>query len=105
MRWKMKCKAFILLLTTIFLWASLAAFSHKTYASEGQQFKPKSENVTAAVAPKLSVGEQTESDHLLATVASFTLTKPHTSLYKILSTSLSTRKSVKAYLIFRVFRN
>ena len=101
----MKRRVFTLLLSTIFLWASLAAYSHRTFASEGQQFKPKSENVAVALAPKLSVGEQTESDHLLATIASFTLTKPHTTLHKILSTSISIRKSVKAYLIFRVFRN
>jgi hypothetical protein len=105
MRWEMKRRAFTLLLSIIFLWASLAAYSHKIYTSEGQQFKPRSENVAVAVAPKLSVSEQTESDHLLATVASFTITKSHAALHKILSTSLSIRKSVKAYLIFRVFRN
>lgn len=101
----MKGRVFTLLLSTIILWASLAAYNNKTYSSDGQQFNPKSENVAVAVAPKLSVGEQAESDHLLATVASFTLTKPHTALHKILNTSPSIRKSVKAYLIFRVFRN
>ena len=101
----MKRRFFTLFLGTIILWASLAAYSYDTYASHGTHLKPASENVTPAVAPKLSVGEQAESDQLLAAVVSLVIAKPALSFRKILYISPSIHKSVKAYIIFRVFRN
>lgn len=101
----MKRRVFTLLLSAIILWASLAAYSDKTYASDVQQFRPTSESLAVAIAPKFSEGEQVNTDHLLAAIGSIALTKSHALHQKILYTSPSIHKSVKAYIIFRVFRN
>ena len=101
----MKSRVFTFLLSAIILWASLAAYSHKTYASDVQQFKVSTECVTAAIAPRLSEGEQLNTDHLLAVIGTFWFAKTQVLHQKILNTSSSICKSVKAYIIFKVFRN
>ena len=102
---KMKRRVFTLFLSLIILWGSLAAYSHKTFASDVQQFRPSSESVTVAIAPKFHEGVQVNTDFLLATAGSISLVKAHALHDKILYISPSIRKSVKAYIIFRVFRN
>lgn len=101
----MKRRIFTLFLSVIILWASLAAYGHKTYASDVQQYRPSTESVAVAIAPKFAEGVQVNTDHLLATSGSFSGMKPHALHEKILYTSPLIRKSVKAYIIFRVLRN
>jgi hypothetical protein len=102
---KMKRRVFAFLLSVVILWASLATFGHRTYSSDGQHYSPARENVTVAIAPKLGIAEQENIDHSLVTVGSFSLTRFHSLPQKIQSISPSIRKSIKAYIIFRVFRN
>ena len=101
----MKSRVFILFLSVTILWASLAAYSHKTYASDLRQFRPSCESVAVAIAPKFSEGEQADADHLIAIIGSLSFAKSHAVYQKIFYTSPSIHKSVKAYIIFRVFRN
>lgn len=101
----MKRRVFTFLLSVIILWASLATFGHKTYTSDVQQYRAAHENVTVAIAPKLGIIEQENNDHSLVTIGSFSFTRFHSLPQKIQNTSTLVRKSVKAYLIFRVFRN
>ena len=103
--WEMKSRVFTFLLSCVILWASLAAYTHKTYASNVQQYRVSTESVAAAIGPRLSEGEQLTTDHLLPVIGTFSFAKTHALHHKILNTSPSIRKSVKAYLIFRVFRN
>ena len=101
----MKRRAFTLFLSAIILWVSLAAYSSKTYASGVKQFRPTCESVAVAIAQKFSEGEQADTDHLLATIASVSIAKSQVLSQKILYSPPSIHKSVKAYIIFRVFRN
>ncbi len=101
----MKSRVLTFLLSVIILWASLAAYSHKAYSSDGQQYRAARENVTVAIAPKLSAAEQENTDHPLVTFAPFSVARFNGQPQKIQFTSVSICKSVKAYIIFRVFRN
>jgi hypothetical protein len=101
----MKRRVFAVLLSGIILWASLATFGHETYSSDAQQYRAAHENVTVAIAPKLGIAELENTDHSLLTVGSFSLNRFQSLPQKIQSTSPLIRKSVKAYIIFRVFRN
>jgi hypothetical protein len=101
----MKRRVFAFLLSGIILWASLATIGHKTYSSDGQQYMATHENVAVAIAPKLGIAEQENTDHLPVTTGSFSFTRFHGLPQKIQNTSPLIRKSVKAYIIFRVFRN
>ena len=100
----MKRRVFTILLSAIILWASLAAYAHKTYASDIRQFRPSSETVAVAISMKFREAEQETTDHLLAPIGSFSITKPHTLYQTILYTSPSIHKSARAYIIYRVFR-
>jgi len=101
----MKRRVFAFFLSGIFLWASLATLGHKTYSSDGQQYRAACENFTVAIAPKLGIVEQQNTDHSLVTIGSFSFNRFHGLPQKIQNISPSIRKSVKAYIIFRVFRN
>src|SRR4026207_1476214 len=101
----MKSRVFTLFLSATILWASLAAYSHKTYSSNVQEFKASCESIASAIAPKFREGEQGNTDHLLASIGSISIAKSHTVYQPILYTSTSIHKSVKTYIIYRVFRN
>jgi hypothetical protein len=101
----MERRIFTLALSAIILWASLAAYEHKTYSSKVQEFKVSSEGIAAALAPKFRECEQGNTDHLLATFASVTVARSYSLYQSIFYTSPSIHKSVKAYIIYRVLRN
>jgi hypothetical protein len=101
----MKRRGFTLFISLIVLWASLTPYSHRVYASDVEQYRPSSETVCVAIAPKLTTSVQESTDHLFVIIAPFALTRSHSLHQKILSTYLSICKSVKAYIVFRVFRN
>ncbi len=101
----MKRRVFTLFLSATILWASVAAYSHKTYLSNVQEFKASCESIANATAPKFREGEQGNTDQLLASIGSISIAKSHTLHQPILYTSPSIQKSVKAYIIYRVFRN
>src|SRR5688572_26418136 len=101
----MKRRVFTLFLSLIILGATLAAYSHSVYAAEIQQYRQSNEIVCAAIAPKLIAGVQENMDHLFVTIAPFSLTRSPALHEKIENTYPSICKSVKAYIIFRVFRN
>ena len=100
----MKRRVFTLLISLIVLWASLTPYSHRVYASDVEQYRPSSETVCVAIAPKLTASVQESTDHFVI-VAPFALTRSLSLHQKILSNYLSICKTFKAYIIFRVFRN
>jgi hypothetical protein len=101
----MKVRICIFFLSTVVLWGSLVAYRHQTLSSDIQQYMAKTANFGVAIAPKLTVAEQEPTDFPLAVPASFSLARTHRLHQKILFTSPSIHKSIKAYIVFRVFRD
>ena len=101
----MKVRVCTFFLGIVVLWGSLVAYSHQTHPSDVLQFMAKTETFGIAIVPKLNVAAQEPTDFPLAVAASISLAKTYALHQKILNTSPSIHKSVKAYIIFRVFRN
>jgi len=101
---KTKAGIFAFLLGLVFLWGSLATYSHRTYSSDARQFKAASEIVSVAVAPKLAIAEHVK-EFSSAILAAFSFVKVHAVSHGILFSKTPVRKSIKAYIVFKVLRN
>ena len=101
---KTKSKIFTFLLGLVFLWGSLAAYSHQTYSSDVRQYKAASEVVTVAVAPKIAIAEQVK-EFPTAILASFSFVKVHAPSLGIFFSKTPVRRSIKTYIVFKVLRH
>lgn len=101
----MKVKLLTSFLNVLFLWGSLAAYSHQNYSASSEEVKAAQGNAHVAVAPSITFTAET-TDFPKVIFADFSFAKEFARHYKIITSCLvSIHKPVRAYIVFRVLRN